>query len=91
MPYLARPAHRGALMNDVIVFHHAQGLTGDVREFADQLRAAGHHLAVSDLYDAAMFNTIKEGVGHAEQVGFTATTRASRRCPQFAMSSRLFR
>jgi dienelactone hydrolase len=57
-------------MTDVIVFHHAQGLTDGVRAFAGQLRAAGHHVTVPDLYDGATFKTLDEGIGHAEQVGF---------------------
>lgn len=57
-------------MVDVIVFHHAQGLTGGVRDFADRLRAAGHHVTVPDLYDGATFDTLDAGVGHARQVGF---------------------
>ncbi|HEX6139731.1 MAG TPA: dienelactone hydrolase, partial [Candidatus Limnocylindria bacterium] len=28
-------------MTEVLLFHHAQGLTPGVRDFADQLRAAG--------------------------------------------------
>jgi dienelactone hydrolase len=52
------------------LFHHAQGLTDGVREFADQLRAAGHHVAVPDLYDGATFDSLADGVAHAEQVGF---------------------
>ena len=29
-------------MSNVVLFHHAQGLTTGVTEFADRLRAAGH-------------------------------------------------
>lgn len=57
-------------MSDVILFHHAQGLTDGVRAFAGQLRAAGHHVTVPDLYDGATFETLDEGIGHAEQIGF---------------------
>jgi dienelactone hydrolase len=57
-------------MTDVILFHHAQGLTDGVRAFAGQLRAAGHHVTVPDLYDGATFETLDGGIGHAEQVGF---------------------
>ncbi len=57
-------------MTDLILFHHAQGLTDGVREFADQLRAAGHHVTVPDLYDGATFDTLDEGISHAEEVGF---------------------
>ncbi len=57
-------------MTDVILFHHAQGLTDGVREFAGQLRAAGHHVTVPDLYDGATFETLDDGIGHAQRVGF---------------------
>lgn len=67
---LPRPHPRGATMTDVILFHHAQGLTAGVRRFADQLRAAGHHVAAPDLYDGATFKTLDDGIGYAEQVGF---------------------
>lgn len=61
-------------MTDIILFHHAQGLTDGVRAFADQLRAAGHHVTTPDLYDGATFETIDEGVAHAEQVGLDELT-----------------
>lgn len=57
-------------MADVIVFHHAQGRTDGVRKFADELRAAGHHVSVPDLYDGATFDALDEGIAYAEQVGF---------------------
>ena len=57
-------------MTDVIVFHHAQGLTDGVREFADQLRASGHQVTVPDLYDGATFDSLDDGVAYAKQVGF---------------------
>lgn len=57
-------------MTNVILFHHAQGLTDGIREFADQLRAAGHQVTVPDLYDGATFDTLDEGVANAKQVGF---------------------
>ncbi len=57
-------------MTDVILFHHAQGLTVGVREFADRLRAAGHRVTVPDLYEGATFDALDDGVGYAGQVGF---------------------
>ena len=57
-------------MADVILFHHAQGLTDGVRDFAGQLSAAGHHVTVPDLYDGATFETLDEGIAHAGRVGF---------------------
>jgi dienelactone hydrolase len=57
-------------MVDVVLFHHAQGLTDGVRDFADHLRAAGHQVTVPDLYDGATFDTLDDGIAHARQVGF---------------------
>lgn len=57
-------------MPHVILFHHAQGLTPGVREFADQLRAAGHDVTPPDLYDGETFDSLDDGVGYAEEVGF---------------------
>ncbi len=57
-------------MTAVLLFHHAHGLTRGVREFADQLRAAGHQVSVPDLYDGATFESLDDGVHHARQVGF---------------------
>ena len=38
--------------------------------FADELRRAGHVVQTPDLFDGRTFETIDEGVGYAEQVGF---------------------
>jgi len=59
-------------MADVILFHHALGVTPGVHRFADRLRAAGHRVAVPDLFDGARFDTIEAGVAHAEEIGFEA-------------------
>src|SRR6516164_7573462 len=66
----AHPQPQGASMTDVVVFHHAQGLTDGVRWFADQLRAAGHRVTVPDLYDDKTFATLEDGIGYAQEVGF---------------------
>ncbi len=57
-------------MADVLLFHHAHGLTDGVRAFADDLRAAGHQVTVPDLYDGRRFDTVEEGVAHADALGF---------------------
>jgi len=66
-------------MTDVILFHHAQGLTDGVREFADVLRAAGHQVTVPDLYGGATFGTLDEGVAYAQQTGFDVLIERGRR------------
>lgn len=57
-------------MTDVVLFHHAQGLTDGVREFADKLRAQGHQVITPDLYEGHTFATLDEGVGYAQETGF---------------------
>jgi dienelactone hydrolase len=55
---------------EVLLFHHAQGLTDGVRAFADRLRSAGHVVHAPDLYDSHTFAELADGMGYAEQVGF---------------------
>jgi dienelactone hydrolase len=57
-------------MVDVILYHHAQGLTEGVRAFADDLQSAGHSVTVPDLYDGETFDTVEDGIAYAKQVGF---------------------
>jgi dienelactone hydrolase len=57
-------------MAEVLLFHHAQGLTEGVRSFADELRAGGHVVHVPDLYDGNTFADLDEGVGYAKKIGF---------------------
>jgi dienelactone hydrolase len=57
-------------MADILLFHHAQGLTAGVRAFADELRAVGHTVHVPDLFDGRTFVSLDEGIAHAGSVGF---------------------
>lgn len=57
-------------MAEVLLFHHAQGLTPGVVAFAEELRAAGHTVHTPDLYDGKTFETTDEGVAHAREIGF---------------------
>ena len=57
-------------MAEVVLFHHALGLTPGTTGFADELRAAGHTVHTPDLFDGRTFATIDEGVGHAQEIGF---------------------
>ena len=59
-------------MADLVLFHHAQGLTSGVRAFAGELRAAGHVVHTPDLYDGRTFTTLADGMAYAEQIGFGA-------------------
>ncbi|MCP3973974.1 MAG: dienelactone hydrolase [bacterium] len=57
-------------MIDVLLFHHALGLTDGVVAFADELSASGHHVTTPDLYGGARFHSVADGVRHAEAIGF---------------------
>ena len=57
-------------MAEVLLFHHAQGLTRGVRAFADELRAAGHTVHAPDLFEGRTFPSIDEGLGYIRGVGF---------------------
>jgi dienelactone hydrolase len=57
-------------MANVLMFHHALGLTRGVRAFAERLREAGHAVVTPDLYDGAVYDAIADGVAHAKRVGF---------------------
>ncbi len=57
-------------MAEVLLFHHAQGLTRGVSDFAGQLRAAGHTVHVPDLYDGQVFATLPDGAQYAAKIGF---------------------
>lgn len=57
-------------MVEVLLFHHAQGLTSGIRAFADDLRAAGHVVHTPDLFDGRTFGSIEEGLAYIEKIGF---------------------
>jgi dienelactone hydrolase len=59
-------------VTEVVLFHHAQGLTPGVAAFAGELRGAGHTVHAPDLFDGRTFGSIGEGMGYAQQIGFPA-------------------
>jgi len=59
-------------MAEVLLFHHAQGVTPGISAFADQLRAAGHTVHVPDLFDGRTFDSIDEGMAFIKAQGFDA-------------------
>ncbi len=69
-------------MADVILFHHALGLTDGVRAFADDIRAAGHSVVTPDLYEGAIYGSIDDGVAHAERVGFEVIAERGAACAE---------
>ena len=57
-------------MAEVVLFHHAQGLTPGVVAFADALRAAGHTVHTPDLFEGRTFDSIADGLAYAEEITF---------------------
>ena len=73
----------GVTMPQVLLFHHAQGLTPGVLAFAETLRHAGHTVSTPDLFDGRTFATVEQGVGHARALGFdTVVARAEHAAAQ---------
>jgi dienelactone hydrolase len=57
-------------MAEVVLFHHVHGLTPGVAAFAGELRRAGHTVHTPDLFEGRTFETLEEGMAHAQQTGF---------------------
>lgn len=62
-------------MAEILLLHHAQGLTEGCLTFAEELRAAGHVVHAPDLYDGATFDTLEDGIAHAKKVGFDTLSK----------------
>jgi len=58
-------------MAEIVLFHHAQGLTLGVTAFADELRHAGHIVHTPDLFDGHIFDSIEKGMGFVKELGFS--------------------
>ena len=48
-------------MAEVVLFHHALGLTPGVIAFADELRRAGHTVHTPDLFEGRTFSRSRRG------------------------------
>jgi len=57
-------------MAEVMLYHHALGLTPGVVAFADRLRGAGHTVHTPDLFDGRIFDNVEEGMGFVKELGF---------------------
>jgi dienelactone hydrolase len=65
-------------VTEVLLFHHAHGLTPGCLSFADELRAAGHVVHAPDLYDGKVFADLDEGIRYAKEVGFDTIVERGR-------------
>lgn len=70
------PAVERNRLAELILFHHVQGLTPGVEDFAEQLRAAGHNVAVPDLFGGRTFSSIEEGFAFSQELGSRVDTTA---------------
>ncbi len=57
-------------MAEVMLFHHAQGLTRGVVAFADRLRRTGHIVHTPDLFDGRTFENLEQGMAFVKEIGF---------------------
>jgi len=56
-------------MAEVVLFHHVQGLTDGVREFAAELGKGGHTVHTPDLFDGQRPATIDDGLELVQRIG----------------------
>lgn len=56
-------------MAQIVLFHHAMGLTQGIIAFGDRLRENGHVVHSPDLFEGRTFDTLEEGVAHIGQLG----------------------
>lgn len=57
-------------MAEVLVFHHALGVTKGIETFASELREAGHTVHVPDLFEGRLFTSIEDGLAYVNEIGF---------------------
>lgn len=57
-------------MAEMVLFHHALGLTAGVAAFADDLRKAGHIVHTPDLFAGHVFNDLAQGMEFVNRLGF---------------------
>jgi dienelactone hydrolase len=57
-------------MAEILLFHHALGLTPGVTAFADRLRIAGHTVHTPDLFAGRTFDNVEKGMGFVRELGF---------------------
>jgi dienelactone hydrolase len=69
-------------MAEVVLYHHAHGLTSGVRDFAERLRKAGHTVHLPDLYEGRVFDSLEEGMAYAREVGFGVIEERGRRAAE---------
>lgn len=59
-------------MTSIVVFHHAQGCTPGVAEFANRIGRRGQVVRTPDFFEGRTFDTISEGLAAVKERGFDA-------------------
>jgi dienelactone hydrolase len=67
---------------EVLLFHHAQGLTEGCLAFADDLRAAGHVVHTPDLLDGRTFAELEDGMALVGELGFDTIAARGRQAAE---------
>jgi len=75
-------------MAEVVLFHHVQGLTAGVIEFAERLRSGGHTVHTPDLFDGRTFGEIDQGMSYVREHGFAEVISHGERLVE-SLSARL--
>lgn len=66
-------------MAEILLFHHALGLTEGLRALADRLRADGHTVHTPDSYSGHTYTHVDEGIAHADRIGHDAVMETASR------------
>jgi len=66
-------------MAEILLFHHAYGLTDGLRALAARLIAEGHTVHCPDCYAGVTFRNIDDGVKHLQRIGHDAVEEVARR------------
>jgi len=64
---------------EILLFHHAHGLTDGLAALAERLRARGHTVHTPDAYAGVTFTHITDAVAHAQRIGHDAIEEVARR------------
>jgi dienelactone hydrolase len=67
---------------EIVLFHHALGLTAGVTAFADDLRRAGHTVHTPDLFEGRVFADLEQGMRFVHELGFDEVIRRGERAVQ---------
>lgn len=74
----AGPMHTGNVA-EILLFHHAHGLTDGLDALAERLRAQGHTVHTPDAYAGVTFSRVDDAVAHAQRIGHDAIEEVARR------------